>query len=268
MRFRLQAFGLHLLASATVLTLVLGSLYAGWYRSPGWYLSDALNVVVMLAGVDLALGPLLTAVVAQPGKPRRTLRRDIAIIVAVQLCALAYGTFSLWQGRPLYYAFSENVLQLVQAYDINADDLKVARAQRTPLLPHWYSLPRWIWAPLPQDPQERARIVGSAISGGDDVISLPSHYLPWQQGLPMLRAQLKKVDEVAYFSPKQKRGLAVSMRLAGMLPDQPNAIPLTGRGKPMLAVFDPIRLQLRAYCRFTRGDPSAAHCQSMGPGPP
>jgi len=30
MKFRLKAFGLHLLASASVLTLILGALYLGW----------------------------------------------------------------------------------------------------------------------------------------------------------------------------------------------------------------------------------------------
>jgi hypothetical protein len=155
MRFRFKALGLHLLASATVLTLVLGTLYAGWYRWPGWYLSDALNVLLVLAGVDLALGPLLTSIVAAPGKPRSELRRDIAIIVFVQLCALVYGTASLWRGRPLYYAFSENVLQLVQAYDINASELALARQKNAAILPHWYSLPQWIWAPLPQNPYRR-----------------------------------------------------------------------------------------------------------------
>ena len=39
MRFRLRFFGLHLVASVVVLTLVLGSFYLGWYRWPGWYLA-------------------------------------------------------------------------------------------------------------------------------------------------------------------------------------------------------------------------------------
>src|ERR1035438_5263850 len=109
MPFRLKAFGLHLLGSATALTLVLGTLYLGWYHWPGWYLSDVKNVVFVLMGVDLALGPLLTLVIASPRKPRRELVRDISMIVAVQLLALGYGSEQLWAGRPLYYAFSETV---------------------------------------------------------------------------------------------------------------------------------------------------------------
>jgi hypothetical protein len=238
MGFRLKAFGWHLAASGIALTLLLGTLYVGWYRWPGWYLADASQVVLVLAGVDLVVGPLLTLVIANSKKPRRELVRDIAIIAAVQLVALGYGTVSLWNGRPLFYAFSENVLQLVQAYDIEPQELELARAQNAPLIPHWYSVPRWIWAPLPADTAEREKIVASAVSGGSDVIGMPRYYRRWDDGLPQLRGQLKTVDDVAYFTGKQKAALKQRLQTAGFAPDQFNAIPLTGRGKPLLAVFD------------------------------
>lgn len=155
MTFRLRALGLHLLASGMVLTVILGGMYLCWYRWPGWYLADAAQVTLMLAGVDLVAGPMLTFVIASASKPRRTLARDIAVIAVVQLSALAYGTVSLWNGRPLYYAFSEDVLQVVQAYDIEPAELALARQRKVALMPHWYSLPRWIWAPLPANQQEQ-----------------------------------------------------------------------------------------------------------------
>jgi len=249
MGFRFRVFGLHLLGSAGALLLVLGALYLGWYRWPGWYLADAQQVVIVLAGADLALGPVLTFVIAQASKPRRVLARDIAIIVAVQLCALLYGTVLLWNGRPLYYAFSENVLQLVQAYDIDAEELARARQEHAQLAPHWYSLPRWIWAPLPQDPDEREKIVTAAVVGGDDVISMPRYFKPWEEGLPELRKQLKKVDDLGYFSNAEKGMLKERMRSAGLEPEQENSLPFTGRGHPLLAVFDPASLKIVAILK-------------------
>src|ERR1700728_3703730 len=136
MRFRLKAFSLHLLSSATALTLILGSLYFGWYRWPGWHLADVTTVVLVMVCVDVVLGPTLTFIIANQKKSRRELTRDIGIIVAVQLCALTYGSVQLWNGRPLYYAFSVNILQLVQAYDIDANEAKLAREQNPGLAPH------------------------------------------------------------------------------------------------------------------------------------
>jgi hypothetical protein len=246
MRFRFKALGIHLLASASALTLILGSLYVGWYHWPGWHLADVAQVVTVMVGVDVVVGPLLTFVVANPGKPRRELKRDVAIIVVIQLCALIYGSASLWRGRPLYYAFSESVLQMVQAYDIDAKEAELGLQQNPQLAPHWYSLPRWIAAPLPQDADERAKIVGAVIGGGDDVISMPRYYKPWTEGLPALKTHLKKVDAVGYFMPKEKKALKEQMRAAGLNADEPNAMPLTGRGKPLLAVFDTRSLKLTA----------------------
>jgi len=249
MRFRLKAFGLHLLGSSVALTLILGTLYLGWYRWPGWYLADVSHVVVVMAGVDIVLGPLMTFVIARATKPRHELARDISMIVAVQLFALIYGTVSLWHGRPLYYAFSENVLQMVQAYDIDAQELTLARRQNVELVPHWYSLPRWIWAPLPQNPDERSKIVASAIGGGNDVISMPRYYKRWEQGLPALRTQLKKVDDVGYFPPKDKKVLKKRMQAAGLAADALDSMPLTGRGHPLLAVFDRTSVTITAILR-------------------
>jgi hypothetical protein len=230
---------LHLLASATVLTLILGTLYLGWYRWPGWYLTDVKQLVFVMISVDVVLGPSLTFIIASNNKPPRVLARDIAIIVTVQLCALIYGGTSLWNGRPLYYAFSENVLQLVQAYDIEADEAARGRRENAEFAPHWYSLPRWIWAPLPLAPEEAQKIVTASITGGDDVISMPRFFKGWEQGVPSLRAQLKRVDDVAYFARSEKKTLKERMQAAGLSIDQLNAMPLTGRGHPLLAVFDP-----------------------------
>ena len=71
MHFRLKLFALHLSSSAIVLTLILGSLYLGWYRWPGWYLTDVTTVVLVMVCVDVMLGPTLTLIIANQKKSRR-----------------------------------------------------------------------------------------------------------------------------------------------------------------------------------------------------
>ena len=107
-------------------------------------------------------------------------------------------------------------------------------------------MPRWIWAPLPQDSDAAQKIVVSAVTGGDDVVSMPQYFKPWEQGVPELRKQLKRVDDVAYFAPSEKKKLKERMRAAGFDTDQLNSMPLTGRGHPLLAVFDPASVKLAA----------------------
>lgn len=249
MRFRLKAFGLHLSGSAVALCLVLGALWLGWYQWPGWYLTGALHVVGIVVMVDLVLGPTLTLIVANPGKRRAELARDIAIIVAVQLVALGYGAHTLWGGRPLYYTFSVDRLELVQASDLKSENIADGRRANPGLAPFWYSRPRWIWAPLPDDPQEAEKIVAAVVVGGPDVVQMPRYFRPWDSGLAQLRKHLVKVDELSFFAPRERRSLASRMAERGLAAEQANAMVMWGGSRRVLAVFDPGTMRIRALIR-------------------
>lgn len=246
MKFRFKAFGLHLLGSACVLALVLGALYLGWYRWPGWYLTGGFKIAAMMTGFDVILGPLLTLVIANPAKPRRELARDIGIIIGVQILAAGYGASTLWQGRVLYYTFSQKYLEIVQASDLQDDQVALGRKLNPGLAPRWYSRPRWIYAPLPQDPQLQEQIVGAAISGNDDVIDMPRYFQSWESGLSELRKTLQVLDKVSQFSPKQKQTLKMRMLQLSLPGDQPNSIAMMGKDNWLLAVFDPKAMTLQA----------------------
>jgi hypothetical protein len=234
MNFRFKAFGLHVTASTCLFALALGTLYFGWYRWPGWYLTGATTIVLMMAGIDVVLGPLLTFVVASPNKPRRVLARDIAIIVTVQLAAMGYGLTTLWHGRPLYYTFSTRFL---------------GRKLNPEFAPYWYSLPRWVYAPLPKDDKLVERIVQNSISGGDDVIQMPRYFQPWQQGTAELRKTLRPVAKMTEISVKAKQVAGEQMRELGVTVDQPVALPMLGRKNPIVGVIDPATGRIRALLR-------------------
>jgi hypothetical protein len=97
---------------------------------------------------------------------------------------------------------------------------------------------------LPQDPTEHDRIVASAITGGNDVISIPRYYRTWEAGLPTLHTQLKRIEDVKYFSGREKARLTERVHAAGLATDQSNSMALIGRGRPLLAVFDPASMKI------------------------
>ena len=249
MKFRLKAFGLHVLGSVCLLSLILGCLYLGWYRWPGWYLAGALSISLMLMGIDVVLGPLLTFLVASPRKPRRELARDVSVIVAIQLVAASYGIWTLWNGRPLYYTYSEGYLEMVQAQDLDPQQIALGLELNPSLAPHWYSRPRWIYAPLPKDPKLATEIASAAISGGDDVIDLPRYYQPWAAGSADLRQRLQPLDKVKQLDKKDKQVAAARLRQLGFAPEQPHMLPMSGKGRPLVAVIDPATTKIAALVR-------------------
>ena len=249
MKFRFKAFGWHVTASTCLFVLTLGALYFGWYRWPGWYLTGAMTIVLMMAGIDVVLGPLLTFIVANPGKPRRVLARDIAIIATVQLAAMGYGLTTLWHGRPLYYTFSTRFLEMVQASDLSPEQIALGEKLNPDFAPHWYSLPRWVYAPFPKDPKLVEKIVMGTIGGGDDVIQMPRYFRPYEEGVAELRKELRPVAKMTELSPHDRQVVGARMREWGVTADQPVTLPMMGRAKPLVGIVDPATGHVRAILR-------------------
>lgn len=249
MKFRFKAFGLHVTASTCLFLLALGTLYFGWYRWPGWYLTGATTIVLMMAGIDVVLGPLLTFVIANPNKPRRELARDIAIIATVQLAAMGYGLTTLWQGRPLYYTFSTKFLEMVQASDLSPEEIALGRKLNPQFAPYWYSRPRWVYAPMPSDEKVWRQIVANSIGGGDDIIQMPRYFQPWEKGTGELRKTLRPVAKMTELTDHAKQVAGERMRELGVTADQPVALPMLGRKNPIVGVIDPTTGRIRALLR-------------------
>ena len=208
-------------------------------------------MVLILAVVDVALGPTLTLIVANPAKSRRELARDIGVIVILQIAALVYGTLTLWAGRPLYYTFSADRLEMVQASDLKAPEVALARRQNPALAPHWYSRPRWVWAPLPHDPDAAAKIVNSTVfGGGQDVIDMPRYFRPWSEGLGELRRKLTPVGDMKQLSLSEKQTVRARMAAAGLDPGQRNALLMWGDVRKLVVVFDPESARIRTRLRI------------------
>ncbi len=236
--FRFKVSGLHLLASVCTLTLVIGGFYIGWYEWPSWYLLGADRLVGILVLVDVGLGPLATLVVSSPDKPRKELQRDIAMIVLIQVVALGYGVGTLWSGRPLYYAFSLDRIEVVPAASFDEQALEQARQLKAPIMPSWTSLPQWIWAPLPDDPEERDNIIAKAIWGGPDVVSMPQYFRPFKDAAHAM--------QVRYISPRAllgSHGLSEadyqgSIAKLGRPESELGLLPVQGRARDGAWVFD------------------------------
>lgn len=94
---KLKAFLVHFSVSALVLGSFFLLLFFFWYR--GFFaVIDVDRPLLLLVGIDLILGPLLTFIVYRKGK--RTLVFDLSVIVLLQIVAFVYGAYVIYQGKP------------------------------------------------------------------------------------------------------------------------------------------------------------------------
>jgi hypothetical protein len=136
MGFRARAVKLHLLFSFGVACLAGLLVFGVWYPPPYASLAGGMTLFFMLTGIDAALGPVLTGVVANPKKPRTELFRDIGLIVVLQLSALGYGMHTIALARPVHLVFEVDRFRVVRAVDIDESLLSKA-------LPQYQQMP-WV----------------------------------------------------------------------------------------------------------------------------
>jgi hypothetical protein len=116
--FRLRSAGVHFLLSAVVIGLAAALVFLVWYPKPYASISGGLHLFLILASVDLFMGPLATAVVSSPGKPRREWYTDLTVIAVLQVAALGYGVWTMAQARPVYLAFEIDRFRVIHAIDV------------------------------------------------------------------------------------------------------------------------------------------------------
>lgn len=170
---RWKASATHFLISLVVLGIVTALVVWRWYPPGLFGMAKAGMLLAILAGVDLVLGPLLTAIVFRSGKPG--LKFDLTVIALLQVAALAYGFHTLWTSRPAYIVAVANQFRLVFA-----NELEIPSTDSASSTPH--PIPRWgaevVAAPLPTDPKARMAAIMDSLGGADAFLE-PSHYVPY-----------------------------------------------------------------------------------------
>ena len=147
LRERLRAAGVHLALSAAAGAAVVALVFLAWYPVPMPALLGVEAILLIMLGVDVVLGPLFTLLVFDRRKPR--LKWDLATIAAVQLAALAYGVFTVHQGRPAFVVFVKDRFEVVSPADLQPEARSAAR--RNPHAGIDPMRPRWVAADLLND---------------------------------------------------------------------------------------------------------------------
>lgn len=125
-RRRLRFAGIHLLLSVGVVSVIALWMFLVWYPEPFFSLSGGLHLFAILVVVDLMLGPCATLVASSPGKLPREWRLDMTLIVFLQMAAMAYGSWTVYQARPVYMAFEIDRFRTIHAIDVPLDLLPQA----------------------------------------------------------------------------------------------------------------------------------------------
>ncbi len=180
---RWKAAGLHLFVSLFV-ALVAGSLvYFVWYPPPYFRVGGGSTLMLVMMGVNIVIGPLLTLIVFRAGK--KGLRFDLTVIAALQIFAFGYGMRVITEARPVFVVAEVDRFVLVSANQIDDSDL-AAGSQPEYRSRSWLG-PRLVGALPPQNGNEAFDSVMSALAG-KDIDRFPKYFVPYTQVAETLMA--------------------------------------------------------------------------------
>lgn len=222
---RLFAFLIHLAVSAGVVAAVAALMFGLWYPGPLRQLAGGVTLFLLIASVDVVLGPLLTLLLANGRKSRRELGLDLSVVALLQVAALAYGVWTMASARPVWLAFEVDLFRVVTAAEVDRTQLGDAPADLRRL--SWTG-PRLIGTRRPPGGQEQLDAILLGMNGVHLAMQ-PRYWLPYEL---QRSAALARARPVAALAP------AVQQRLADTLVPWPQAraLPLPSlRWLPVLA---------------------------------
>jgi hypothetical protein len=221
MKDRIRAGLIHLASSATVALIVFLLIYFLWYPAPLFELAGGRTLLLIIAGVDVCLGPMCTLVVFKRGK--KGLVFDLAVIVFVQLTALTYGVWVMFEARPVYIVFVKDRYELVRANGFPEGELAKAHAKGYDSL-SWTG-PRLVGAVIPKDPDEQFRVMMSGF-GGVDLQYYPQHYVPYDQVRAAAKEKALPIATLRQRNPKRTAEIDAELRALGRKDDDVRFLPL------------------------------------------
>lgn len=230
---RWKAAGLHLVLSLLIAVTLVVLVLAIWYPGPYFAAMGGANLLRLLIGVDVILGPLITLIIFDTRKPR--LKWDLAAVGVLQFGALLLGTWVMFEARPAYTVFIGDRFEIVPANSI--DEASRGRAQ-----PGFVTLP--LAGPLvvgahpPTDAKERADIVLSSAVGGPDIPHLPHLYHTYAEVATDAGRRAKPLSQLARLGAHETLLVRAYLASAGRKEDSVGYLPVRARNEDYAAVLD------------------------------
>lgn len=188
---RKKAVLLHLAVSALLGAASMALLFGLWYPPPYFSAAGAGRLALLLIGVDVGLGPLLTFVVYKPGK--KGLKFDLFVIAGLQLAALAYGLHAAAVSRPVFLVFAVDRFELVAANQISDADLALGTEAR--FRRRSWTGPQLVYGEMPTDPKERSELAFSGTEGRD-LQNQPRYFRDYEANAAKVAAHLHDLDDL------------------------------------------------------------------------
>lgn len=230
---RFTAAAIHFTASAVIGGIVYFVMVGLWYPGGFFSVAGGRDLFLLIVGVDVCLGPLITMIVFVPGK--RGLRFDLACIAIAQLTALAYGGWVIFESRPAYIVFVKDRFELARANQVQEITLATGVARPNARLS--LTGPLLVGARMPTDPAVVSRLIDSAFAGAD-LQTYSEYHIPYDEVRSEVRAKALPIARLRRLNPSASGEIDRILARAGLTDQQAAFLPLRAGKADLAALVD------------------------------
>ena len=231
---RWQAAGTHLGICVLIALAVVTLMLAAWYPRPLFEAAGGNDLLFILVGVDVVIGPLCTLVIFRSGK--WGLKFDLAVIALLQVAALVYGVYIVYLARPAFIVFVKDRFELATAVELAPEELAAAKYAEFRTVP--LSGPQLAVAQMPQDAAGRRKIM-TALLAGLDLHHFPGYYAPYAEHRKEVLAKADTVARLRKSEPEIARVVDQWLASSGTREDAVRVLLLRTRFAWIAVLIDP-----------------------------
>jgi hypothetical protein len=167
---RSRAAAIHLLPTLLLLGLIAALVALAWYPYPFWQFGKSGNFALTLVLAAGLAGPFLTLVVYKKGK--RGMLFDLWFIAIVQLVAVSWGAYSLYENRPFWMVFTVDRFEVLSTRDVDTSWVSDPRFMERPI-----ASPVLLFANMSADPVAYQNLLREIMfEGKPDLQFRPEHW--------------------------------------------------------------------------------------------
>lgn len=232
---RLKAAAYHLAISVAVVAIVAGVVFGLWFPGPFSDMVHGKQLFLLVLVCDFTLGPLISLVIYNQLKPRAELVRDYVIVAVLQVAALIYGVLVVADTRPIYVVFVADRLEVVTASEL--DEVDMTQAENPLYRTRSWSGPQLVSVERPTSPEERSKILFSALDG-KDIQLMPKYYRPYLQALHQIRERSLPIANLVAHKPGSATLIKFAVRDIGRDESKLRWLPVAHRFGFWVALID------------------------------
>ncbi len=231
---RWKASATHLILCIVIAISVLLLMLFAWFPPPYFSAQGGKDLLVLIFSVDVVLGPLITLIIYKHGK--KGLKFDLAVIIILQISALAYGIATIYKARPVYMVYAVDRFELINVKDIDPADMSKAKLEEYKTFP--LIGPKIVAAKLPENTKESNALMFSALSGGSDLSALPKYYVSYQSQKQNVIDHLKPLSRLRASATQADVNLDQVVKTSGLKENELGFLPVETAKDDLTAIIN------------------------------